>query len=63
MEEKMVRFPGVVERVGLKRTAIYDGIKAGTFPAPVRIGKRAVAWPSSAIQKWIDERMIAAKGA
>jgi len=29
----------------------------GTFPKPVKIGKRAVAWPESVIRQWIAERM------
>ena len=27
------------------------------FPRPVKIGRRAVAWPQSVIDKWISERM------
>ena len=38
--------------VGIKRTAIDDRSKAGTFPAPVPLGPRALAWDESAIAEW-----------
>ena len=34
----------------------------GEFPRPIRIGKRAVAWPESAIDAWLKTRP-ASKGA
>jgi prophage regulatory protein len=40
---RFLRLPDVITLVGMKRTAIYDRIKADTFPAPVQIGARAVA--------------------
>lgn len=35
------------------KCAIYRDIKKGTFPRPVRIGKRAVAWRESSINEWM----------
>lgn len=54
-----IRLPAVIAAVGLKRTAIYQAIKAGTFPAPIRIGPQAVAWDSGAIAKWQADRIAA----
>ena len=42
------------ERVSLDITTIYRKIKAGTFPKPVRVGKRAVRWRSQDIDRWED---------
>ena len=36
--------PEIEHRTGLKRSTIYDKMKAGTFPKPVKLGARAVAW-------------------
>ncbi|MCF7996177.1 MAG: AlpA family phage regulatory protein [Chromatiaceae bacterium] len=50
------RLPAVERAIGLKRSALYDRIAKGTFPAPVDLGPQAVAWISSeveAIQKAI----------
>ncbi len=60
----LLRLPGVIARVGLRRTAIYAAIQAGTFPAPIKLGARCVAWPSDQIENWIRERIAdAARGA
>ena len=54
--EKLNRLPEVMDRTALSRSSIYLGMKKGTFPKPVHIGERAVAWRESDIQRWIDER-------
>jgi len=41
---------------GLSRSTIYRMIAEGTFPAPVRLGKRAVAWRPAGVLQWSDER-------
>ena len=62
--EKMLRLPAVTEAVGFQRSAIYKRIQEGTFPAPIKIGTRASAWPASAIQAWIQTQIRgAASGA
>jgi len=29
----------------------------GTFPRSIKLGKRSIGWPSSAIDNWIDEQI------
>lgn len=41
---------------GLSRSTIYAMIAEGTFPKPLRLGKRAVGWPESAINEWLEGR-------
>ena len=55
--DRMLRRKEVEQITGRSRSAIYDGMAAGTFPKPVKIGARAVAWPESAIREWIAERI------
>lgn len=50
--KKFLRLPAVMEKVGLKRATIYKRMKAGTFPVPVQIGPRAVAWDEEALAVW-----------
>jgi prophage regulatory protein len=57
---KLIRLPELIDIVGLKRPTIYAAMKAGTFPKPVNIGPRAIAWPSTDIDRWIEERIAAA---
>ncbi|WP_232348237.1 helix-turn-helix transcriptional regulator [Burkholderia pseudomallei] len=42
--ERPLRFAEVRARIGVSKTEIYRRIAAGTFPAGVRLGARAVAW-------------------
>lgn len=50
--KRFLRLPAVMDAVGLARATIYKRIKAGTFPAPVQLGPRAVAWDQAAIADW-----------
>ena len=52
MAETFLRRRQIEELTGLARSTIYDRIKAGTFPKPVKIGDRAVAWLKSDIDAW-----------
>lgn len=56
---KLIRLPIVEDRTGLGKSSIYSGVKARTFPAPVRLSARAVAWRESDIDRWISERTTA----
>lgn len=56
MVEALLRRPAVEAATGLSRSSIYDMMDRGEFPRPVRIGKRAVAWPESAISDWLSNR-------
>ena len=56
---RLLRLPEVMERVGLRHTAIYGRMARGQFPKPVRIGLRAVAWPESDIDRFVEARIAA----
>ena len=49
----LLRLPVVRARTGLSRSSIYARVAAGTFPRPIAIGPRAVAWASDAVNTWI----------
>lgn len=53
----LLRLPAVSARTGMGKTAIYSAIKAGKFPAPVRLGYRTSAWDSVAIDQWIERQL------
>ena len=57
---RLIRFPEIKARVGLCRSTIYTRIKKGTFPAPIRLGERSVAWLEADIDAWIQERISTA---
>lgn len=60
--ERLLRLPEVEALSGLRKTSIYNGAHAGTFPAPIRLSVRCVAWRESDIAKWQAERAHALKG-
>lgn len=45
----------IEERTSLDISTIYRKMKAGTFPQPVRIGKRRVAWRESDVAEWLSK--------
>lgn len=55
----LIKLPEVRAITAKSKSSIYDGVKEGTFPAPIKIGKRAVAWDSRAVDNWIQSRLSA----
>ena len=46
----------VEARAGLSRSSLYRLMRQGLFPKPLRVGVRAVRWPSSEIEAWLASR-------
>lgn len=59
----LLRLPEVQRRTGLSKTSIYLGIAANDFPAPIKLGKRAIAWPEDVISRWILHKIADGQGA
>jgi prophage regulatory protein len=51
--EQLLRIAAVQARTGLSRASIWRLARDARFPAPVRIGQRAVAWLDTEIDRWI----------
>ena len=43
----------VKELTGLSEPTIRRRVKAGTFPAPVRLSARCVRWKAETLQNWL----------
>lgn len=56
-EHRVLRRAEVEAKTGFKRSHIYNLMKAGQFPKPLRLGVRAVGWDSVEIEQWIAERL------
>ena len=56
MAISLLRRPEVEARTGLSRSTIYQWIKDGEFPSPVKLGARLVAWRESDIEEWLNAR-------
>ena len=51
---RLIRLPEVLERTGYGKAWIYRLIRESRFPAPVKIGVRAVAFVESEVDEWIQ---------
>jgi prophage regulatory protein len=58
-----LRLPEVKALTGLSKTSLYALIREKRFPAPVRLGPRAVAWVRSEVRRWAVERVHASRSA
>ncbi|HBP9995324.1 TPA: AlpA family transcriptional regulator [Escherichia coli] len=52
--QSLIRLPEVLKRTGFGKAWIYRLISEGRFPAPVKIGVRAVAFIESEVYEWIQ---------
>ena len=53
-EERFIRLAEVLATCGKSRSSVYEGIKDGTFPAPVKLKGRSSAWLKSEILHWMQ---------
>jgi prophage regulatory protein len=54
MARVLLRLPEVIRRTGSNSSAIYEGMKNGTFPKSVPTGPRTVAWIEDEVSDHID---------
>ena len=47
----------VSRRVSLCKSAIYKMVRNSTFPAPVKLGSKAIRWDKAEIEAWQRERL------
>ncbi|MGJ0394944.1 MAG: helix-turn-helix transcriptional regulator [Methylocystis sp.] len=59
---RYLREPQVLARVPFSRPTLHRRVKDGTFPRPVKVGPRAVAWLAGEIDAW-DARIVAERDA
>lgn len=53
--DQLIRMSQVINLVGLKRSWIYQRIKEGKFPRPIKIGSRVSLWTKSSVSEWIQQ--------
>ena len=54
MSIQLLRLPAVLALTGSSRTRIYEKIQEGLFVSPIKIGRRASAWPSNEVDALIN---------
>jgi prophage regulatory protein len=56
-----LRLPDVKAVTGLSKSSLYALIRERSFPSPVRLGARSVAWVRSEVRQWAVERVNASR--
>ena len=56
---ELLRREEVEARLGVSRSWIYAEMRAGRFPEPVKIGRRAVRWRVADLNEWLSDRPLA----
>jgi prophage regulatory protein len=56
-----LRLPKVKALTGLSKSSLYELIRANSFPAPVHLGARTVAWVASEVKEWATERILSSR--
>jgi prophage regulatory protein len=52
--EGFVRLPQLLKVIPLSTSSLYRHVRAGKFPAPKKIGLRAVAWDVRAVRAYLE---------
>lgn len=52
--DRLIPFARVEEIAGLKRTRIYQMIRAGTFPRPYKPGGSGSRWSEWEVYEWLE---------
>jgi prophage regulatory protein len=55
----LILLPEVERRTTIRRATIYRLIKDGSFPRPVKIGRRIIGWVEEEIDLYIESRVAA----
>ena len=55
--DRILRKPAVLTRIGVSDTTLWRMVKAGRFPAPVRLSPGTVGWHESDVSEWMATRM------
>ena len=51
---RLLRLPEVMDRVGLRRSAIYQRMSEGRFPKCRTLGPKCSVWVEAEIDQWIQ---------
>jgi prophage regulatory protein len=52
--EAYLRLPHVMAVSGLSRTTIWDQVRLGRFPAPVKLTSHATGWRWGSLKAWLE---------
>lgn len=54
---RLIRMPEVLSKTGFKKSWIYLLISKNSFPKPIKMGPRAVAFIEDEVDRWIANKI------
>ncbi len=54
---RLLRLRQVMSVTGLARSTVYKYCSENSFPRPIHLGERNVAWVESEVQQWIEHKI------
>lgn len=60
MQRRIDRMPALMERTGWAKSTVWHHVKHQRMTAPIKIGPRAVGWPSDEIDAILQARIAGA---
>ena len=58
---RIIRTEDLTRRLGLSRATIFRNVKAGRFPAQIKISQRAIGWRIDDVEAWIAAQAATSK--
>lgn len=58
LSPRLLRLKQVQAIIPLHRVTIYRKVLEGSFPAPLSLGARAVAWREDEVLAWLNSRPV-----
>jgi predicted DNA-binding transcriptional regulator AlpA len=55
-ETGFIRLPVVLSLIPISKSALYDGIRKGLYPPPVKLSARTSAWRVEDIRSFIEKK-------
>lgn len=54
-DERFVKAPEFYKRLGVSKSKFYKSVRDGFLPAPIKISPRNSVWPSSQVDKVMND--------
>lgn len=56
MSDRLIRMKELNALFGIPTSTVWDWIKKGNFPKPIKMGERFIAWRESELTAWLDAK-------
>jgi prophage regulatory protein len=60
-EVRFIRIKDVQAICAMSRSSVYESIRKGEFPKPIKLCGRSAAWVKSEIEEWAKARIVASR--